>query len=107
VSNTPDQTTPPSAPPPAVPEDLDALAEALARKLADQLATPAPRYLSVLQAARYAGLSADSIRNLLAGGKLKALRPVPGRVLIDRRELDAFILGSTSRPRRGRGIRNR
>jgi excisionase family DNA binding protein len=85
--------------------DLDALAEAVARKVAEQLAgRPAPRYMTVAQTAVYTGLSADSVRSLLAGGKLTALRPVPGRVVIDRQELDAYLRASTRRPRSGRGL---
>jgi hypothetical protein len=93
---------------PAMPDslDLDRLAELLANRLTDRLGrSPAPRYLSVADASVYAGVSEDSIRSLLAGGKLTALRPVPGRVVIDRVELDALIRSSTSRPRRGRGRR--
>jgi excisionase family DNA binding protein len=65
------------------------------------------RYLSVAHAAEYADLSEDSIRSLLSSGKLTALRPVPGRVVIDRRELDALLLSSTRRPRRARGVYDR
>jgi excisionase family DNA binding protein len=86
--------------------DLDALADAVARKVADQLVgRPAPRYLTVVQAADYTALSQDSIRALLAGGKLTALRPVAGRILIDKQELDALLRSSTRRPSRGRGQR--
>jgi excisionase family DNA binding protein len=83
--------------------DLDALADALAARLAERLPAVPPRYLSVPEAARYASLSADSIRAMLAAGKLTALRPVPGRVVIDRRELDAAVLASTRKPARCRG----
>ena len=46
-----------------------------------------------------------SIRRMLASGKLQAFRPVRGRVLIDREQLDSVITASTSTPRRRRGIR--
>jgi excisionase family DNA binding protein len=84
--------------------DLDALAEALADRLTERIAALAQRrYISVADASSYTSLSIDTLRGLLATGKLTALRPVPGRVLIDRRELDALLASSTRRPRRGRG----
>jgi hypothetical protein len=85
---------------------LDRLAAAIAAKLADQLASkPAPRYLTVAAAAEYVCLSQDSIRAMLDARRLTPLRPVAGRIVIDRRELDAVIQSSTRRPRTGRGIR--
>ncbi len=63
------------------------------------------RYLGVTGAARYSGLSEESIRRLLATRKLTGYRPIAGRVLIDRRELDALIRAADGRPRAGRGIR--
>jgi excisionase family DNA binding protein len=87
------------------PLDLDALAAAIADKLADRLAAPTQRYLGVAEAARYTGLSADSVRSMIAGGKLTALRPVPGRIVLDKRELDSVVQGATRRPATGRGIR--
>jgi len=88
--------------------DMDALAEAVAKKVAAQLdALAARRYLSVAEAAAYSSLSPDSIRSLLSSGKLTALRPVAGRVVIDKRELDSLIGSSTRAPRRGRGFRPR
>ena len=47
------------------------------------------RFLSIASAARYADLSVESVRRLIAAGKLTALRPVKGKVLVDRRELDS------------------
>jgi len=83
---------------------------ALAVAISDRLAArfdewQVKRFFTVKQAAIYSALSSDSIRNLLAAGKLTPLRPVRGRIIIDRRELDALILSSTGRQRRGRGIR--
>jgi excisionase family DNA binding protein len=91
-------------PPDPTPLDLDAIAEALAEKLAG---VAVKRYLSVAEAAAYSSLSPDSVRTLLTSGKLTALRPVPGRVLIDRRQLDSLILGSTRTPRQRRGVYGR
>lgn len=62
-----------------------------------------PRFLTIQNAARYTDLSKESIRRLVAKGKLTAHRPVRGRVLIDRHELEAFIRSSVSVPRNSRG----
>jgi hypothetical protein len=87
-----------------VPLDVDALAEAVVARVAERLAgLAAKRYLSVAETAIYTSLSADAIRGLLSSGKLTGLRPVAGRIIIDKRELDALILSSTRRPSRGRG----
>jgi excisionase family DNA binding protein len=92
--------------------DLDALgsvvagllADRLADRLAERLGAAAKRpYLTISHAALYADLSEDSIRSLIATGKLSGFRPVPGRVLVSRDELDAHIRSSTREPRRGRG----
>src|SRR5689334_20804727 len=84
--------------------DVDALAEAVAAKLAERLAALGQqRYMSVAHAAAYSDLSTDTIRSLIATGRLTGLRPVPGRVLIDRRELDSLLASSTRTPRTGRG----
>jgi len=86
---------------------VDRLTERLVARLAERLITrPTARYLSPRDAGVYAGLSTDSIRGMLASGRLTALRPIRGRVLVDRQELDAVIHSATARPRRGRGIRN-
>jgi len=63
------------------------------------------RFLSVNGAAQYSGLSTKSIRRLIALGRITALHPVRGRVVIDRNELDSFILASGNSPRGGRGRR--
>jgi excisionase family DNA binding protein len=63
----------------------------------------APRFLNVAGAAAHVGLSVRSIRNLLSAGKLVGYRPVRGRVLIDRMELEALVSSSTATPRVGRG----
>ncbi len=61
------------------------------------------RFLTVARAAEYTDLSQESIRRLLAAGKLTALRPVRGKILIDRRQLESMVLTSTTTPRTGRG----
>ena len=60
--------------------------------------SPAPRFLTVDGAADYCSLSAESIRRLLSNGKLQPHRPVKGRILIDRVELETLVLTSTQRP---------
>ena len=65
-----------------------------------------PRFLSVDRAAEYCSMSTASIRRLIAGGKLTPLRPVKGRIVVDRMALESFILSSSQKPRKGRGIRN-
>lgn len=75
----------------------------LLREIADRLSAPPKRWLSIAAAADYASLSRDSIRYLLDSGKLAARRPVRGRVVIDRLELDSLIDGATSTPRHRRG----
>jgi len=66
-----------------------------------------PRFLSVERAGQYSCLSPSSIRRLLSSGRLTALRPCRGRVLVDRHQLDVVVSGSSNAPRSGRGIRKR
>lgn len=66
-----------------------------------------PRFFTVSGGAAYSSLSESSIRREIAAGRLTAYRPRPGRILIDRRELDALILSANFRPRSGRGFRRR
>ena len=65
-------------------------------------------WLSIKSASTYTDLSVDSIRKLINRGDLTAHRPVSGRVLIKRSQLDALIDGSTlpARPN-GRGVHRR
>ena len=83
---------------------LESIAETL-EALLERTAVSDQRFFTIDGAARYAGLSAESIRRLLSAGKLQPLRPLKGRILIDRVQLDSFILSATSRPRTGRGLR--
>lgn len=85
------------------PAQIEALHAKLDRLL-ERTAQP-QRFLSIRSAAAYSDLSTDSIRRLLERGDLTAHRPVKGRVLLDRLELDRVILGSTTRPVNGRGRR--
>ena len=64
-----------------------------------------PRFLSVQRAGEYTSLSDVSIRRLISSGKLTALRPCRGRVLLDRHQLDALVTSATTVPRTGRGMR--
>jgi excisionase family DNA binding protein len=92
---------------PAVADSIQAIVERLDLLVERSHAAPQARYLSIKSAAGYTELSEDSIRRMLERGDLTALRPVRGKILIDRQELDAVILGSTTRPRMGRGIHRR
>ena len=58
---------------------------------------PLARYLSVSDTSAYSGLGEPTIRRLLRTGMLTAYRPVPGRVLVDRAELDRLFLDSVGR----------
>ena len=69
--------------------------------------TIAPRFFSIAAAGHYTSLSPNSIRSLLSSGKLTALRPVRGRVLIDKAQLDDVVSSSTQKLKSGRGIRKR
>jgi len=64
---------------------------------------PPPRFMGVRAAGAYVGVSAESIRRLIRAGTLTALRPVPGRVVIDRQELEQLVRNSDIRPPKGRG----
>lgn len=68
------------------------------------VATIQPRWFGIAEATAYTRLSDSSIRRLLATGKLTAHRPVRGKILLDRFELDSYIAGSTLQPRKGRGL---
>jgi hypothetical protein len=67
------------------------------------VATLLPRWLSYEVAAPYSSISSKSLRRLVAAGKLQAHRPVKGKIVLDRLELDAYIAGATATPRTGRG----
>ena len=69
-----------------------------------QVGTNRARFLGIGEAAAHVGLSDESIRRLIAAGKLTPLRPVRGKVLLDRLELENYVLNSTSIPRTGRGM---
>jgi excisionase family DNA binding protein len=52
------------------------------------------RYMSYPVAARYCGMSAQSLRRAVSEGRLKVYRPTGRRLVVfDVRELDAFIRG--------------
>ncbi|PQO40376.1 DNA-binding protein [Bremerella cremea] len=76
--------------------------QATLRQLMSRESVP-QRFLTISSAARFTDLSEESIRRLIASRKLTAHRPVRGRVLIDRLELESLIRGSVKTPRRGRG----
>jgi excisionase family DNA binding protein len=51
------------------------------------------RYLRVVPAARYAGVSADTIRRWIEIGRLRAYRPGGVIVLVEVAELDRLLQG--------------
>lgn len=84
-------------------ETLKAIAERL-----DALLERTPqRFLSLASAARYCDLSEDSLRRLIERRDLTAHRPVRGKILIDRMQLDALILGAAGEVRGSRGSSSR
>lgn len=76
----------------------------LLRSQANKIAFPDKSFLTVKHAAEYSDLSPESIRRLVQSGKLTALRPVKGRIVIDRKELDTYIRSCDKRVRTGRGL---
>ena len=66
----------------------------------------AKKYVTVAAAAEFTGLSVATIRNLIAMHELTGYRPVPGRIVLDLREVDAFVrLSIGRRSTRGSGKR--
>lgn len=63
-------------------------------------------FMSLKTAAQYSDLSVESIRRLCDSGKLTKLRPVKGKIVVDRKELDAYIRSCSGTPRTGRGRHN-
>lgn len=86
--------------------DLAAELEAIHAKVDALLAAgsaPAPRFLSIEKAASYCNLSPNSIRRMIGRGDLTPLRPVKGKIVVDRVQLEQLVLGATDRPVNGRG----
>lgn len=50
-----------------------------------------PRFLQLIQASIYSGLSVTTLRKLIDTGRLPASRPVKGRVLVSTEDLDALM----------------
>lgn len=84
---------------------LDSIEAKLEALLARTISGPLPQFLTIEGAAAYSGLSEKSVRRLISRGDLQPLRPVRGRVLVQRQALDALILSSTGRMRKGRGMK--
>jgi excisionase family DNA binding protein len=75
-------------------ELIDLLAERLAKRVETRLndadSTLRPRLLPVDRAADYLGRTEDSIRHLIASGRLPVVRS-DKRVFLDRQDLDNWI----------------
>lgn len=54
------------------------------------------RYISIAQAASFSGLSASSLRRMIADGELRAFRP-RGTIRLDSVELDKVIRASVGK----------
>jgi hypothetical protein len=50
--------------------------------------TTAKRYVTITEVAAFTALSEGTIRNLLATGQLTSFRPVPGRDLLELRQVE-------------------
>lgn len=50
-----------------------------------------PRMLALPEVAKVLGISLRTLRAQIARGALKIVRPSPKRVVVDRRDLEAFI----------------
>lgn len=87
------------------PEETASLNELLdlLKSQANKVPLNAKGFLTLKHAAEYSDLSVESLRRLCESGKLTALRPVKGRILIEREELDAYIRSCDRTPRTGRG----
>ena len=85
-------------------ERLDRI-EVMLADIIDRLSRPAasPITLTVDQAARRYGCSADTIRALISQGQLRKVGPIRGRVLLSVREADALFLQPAVKHRHSRG----
>lgn len=89
----------------AEPSLVDQIRAAVRADLAALIARAGRRWMTIKAGARHSSLSPVTIRRLLKAGKLTAHRPVRGRVLVDRQQLDNLIATSTTELRKGRGRR--
>lgn len=88
-------------------DSFETTLERLLSELKDSVGVGPKRWLSIAEGSAYTGLSVASLKTLLASGKLTSHRPVRGRVLLDRHEIDSVIQSSTNQIRRGRGTWDR
>jgi hypothetical protein len=70
------------------------------------------KFVTIAEAAKFAGLSLSTVRSLLATSELTPFWPVPGRIVLDLDEVEAFIRKSRGkastrgrRPYRRAGVR--
>ena len=89
-------------------DDFVLLRRADLRELLDAaVARGGKRWDGLKGSSEYSSLSTKTLRRLISSGRLTPRRPVRGKVLLDRRELDALIDGATAPVRTGRGLANR
>ena len=60
--------------------------------------TISPRFGSYPEAETYSGLSQSTLRMLVREGRLTVYRPVPGRTLLDFRQLDDVVRSGAGKP---------
>lgn len=68
---------------------IEELVPLILRRLAEN---SAQRFFSPKEAATYLGVSLDTVKRMLRAGKIPHTKPTPGRVLIDRADLDMLAL---------------
>ena len=85
-----------------VEQRIEKLLESLQQDI-HSLQLSAKGFLTIKNAAQYCDLSEETLRRLCNSNKLTALRPVNGRIVIAREELDAYIRSCDHTPRKGRG----
>lgn len=61
------------------------------------------KFLTIKEAATYLSLCYESVRRIIAAGRINVHRPLPGKTLISTAELDSYMRSSVnSRGRRKR-----
>lgn len=56
------------------------------------------KYVSIAETSVYTGLSASTIRNLIARQELTVYRPVPGRTMLSIEEIDRYMRRAKNKP---------
>jgi excisionase family DNA binding protein len=75
------------------PQTLDRLAELVAERLIEQRAVGAEPFLSTAEAARVAGVHAETVRRAIKAGALSTAGHVGNRPRMRRADVDAWVAG--------------